>query len=139
MAEQQTTPVEVTIKNWSDQWVKPPPIRNSAFKTYVIDPTGPSLNGSGNGNGPRCVQICDYEPNRFRVVIHVIDHEVALLLEPPTTSPDATSPIQAPQGLLLAALSFGATAGMYTFYGPDAMWLNAVGSTGRVTVLKEYC
>lgn len=123
--------VDVNVKNWPDKWAKPPAIKQTSFKTYILDPAA----GPGGPN-VKSVQICEYEQRRTRLVIQVIEQPVALTLESPVTSPDANAAASTVQGRYLPA----AAAYEYCFYGPDAMWLNSLtGATaGRVTVTKEY-
>lgn len=120
-------PIEVEVKNWPDNGAaKPPPFYKTTVKTYVLDPAGVA--------GVRNVQICDYEPNRARMVITVLDAEMALLTSQPVSSPDATSPSIAPA-------SGGAVVAVYQpleIYGSDAFWLNCLNAVGRVSVIKEY-
>lgn len=118
-------PVPVTVTNWAPP-VKPPYCRNTTFKTYVIDPAG-----SGAGKN---VQICDYEPNRLRLVIIPIDAGVAILSDPPTTSPDVSSTTQPNVGAYLPSIG----GEPYEFFGPDPFWLNALTTITRVTVIREY-
>lgn len=119
--------LNVTIKNWNES-AKPPRISNTTVNTYTIDPAG----AVGN-DGSRRVQIADYEPNRCRMVIEVIDAAVMLTKEKPVTSPDPSTVAvpgtgrYLPQGLLERV-----------FFGPDAWWINAVSAATRVTVTKEY-
>lgn len=121
-------PIQVEVKNWPDNGVaKPPFVRRTTVKTHIVDPAG-----SGSG---RNVQISDYEPNRLRMAILVIDAAVALTMEQPTTSPDTSTSAVAPTG---AYLPPNANAPMYEFFGPDAFWLNSLGTITRVTVVKEY-
>lgn len=72
--------IGVTVQNWPDSWAKPPAIRKTILKTWIIDPAG--LNGVTNQ------QICEYEPKRTRMVIQVPDQSVALTTDPPVSSPD---------------------------------------------------
>ena len=126
IVELDTHTVPVEIKNWADP-IKPPYVKRSTFKTWIIDPTGTT--------GPKNTAICSYEPLRFRMVIQVIDAAVALLLDTPVASPDSGVIGLAPQGLYLPL----ALAYRYEFLGPDVMFLNALTAATRVTVLKEYC
>lgn len=123
-----TSPIPVEIKNWADP-IKPPFVKKTTVKTYVLDVTGAA--------GPKNAQIADYEPRRFRMAIQVVDTAVALTMEAPTTSPDTSAAGVAPQGLYLPPN----TNRPYEFNGPDAFFLNSlVGSAvTRVTVIKEYC
>lgn len=120
---------EKTIRNWAEA-AKPPVIKNTTAKTYLLDAAGTPPIGQG-----RMAQICDYEPKRVRVVIKPIDQAVALTFEPPTSSPDTSSATVAPQGAHLAVTNDEG----YKFFGPDAMWVNSITGTTRVTVIKEYC
>ncbi len=119
---------DVTIKNWAEAG-KPPRIANTTIKTYIVDPAAVP---TGN-NDARRVQIADYEPNRYRMVVEVIDAAVMLCKETPTNSPDVSSVTVPgvgrflPQGLLERE-----------FFGPDAWWINSVTAATRVTVTKEY-
>jgi|SRR5882762_6569693 len=115
------------IKNWATP-IKPPYVKRTTFKTYILDPTA--------ANGAKNVQICDYEPTRMRLAIQVIDVAVTLTLEPPNTSPDTSTATLAPQGLYLPP---NVASRQYEFFGPDAMWLNSLTAVTRVTVVKEYC
>lgn len=121
-----TIPVE--IKNWSDS-APPPKIQRTVLHTYILDPASPA-------GTFRNVQICEYEPNRFRTIIQVIDVAVLLSLDPPTTSPDtSTASLSNSQARYLPP----STAFEYILFGPDAMWLNSLTAVTRVTVTKEYC
>ena len=121
--------VAVTIKNWADA-AKPPRIANTTVKTYVVDPAGVVL----SNNDIRRVQIADYEPNRVRMVIQVIDAAVMLCKETPTSSPDVSSVTVPGTGRYLPN-----SITEYILYGPDAWWVNSVTAATRVTVTKEYC
>lgn len=125
----ENTIVPVEIKNWADIYVKPKIVTRTTFKTYIID--------AAEVVGVKNIQISDYEPKRMRTVIHIVEGSVALTLEPPVTSPDATGVGIAPQGRYLP----GSIDKEYVFYGPDAMWLNSLVAVAasRVTVTKEYC
>ena len=123
-----TNPVPVEITNWATP-VKPPTVKNTTVRTYIIDPANANVND-------RKVQITDYEPNRLRVAIQVIDAAVALLTEVPNTTPDTSSATVAPQGLYLPPNVGGGP--IYEFFGPDAFWINALTTVTRVTVTKEY-
>lgn len=120
--------IKVTIKNWADA-AKPPRVANTTVKTYTIDPAGVAAD-----NSARRIQIADYEPNRLRMVIQVIDAAVLLCKEPPTQSPEVSTVAAPgtgrylPNGLI-----------EYCFYGPDAWFINSVAAATRVTVTKEYC
>lgn len=119
------SPVQVEVKNWAES-AKPPVVRNTTLKTWVIDPAGAA--------GPAQVQIAAEEPTRLRMAIIVSDQPVALCKEKPSVTPDTNTVSTAPEGAYLAV-----TPRPYEFFGPDAFWLNAVGTVGRVTVIKEYC
>jgi hypothetical protein len=120
--------ISVTIKNWAEMG-KPPRIANTTVSTYTIDPAGDPAN-----NDSRRVQISDYEPNRLRMVVMVIDAPVMLCKEPPKTSPDVSSATVAGTGRYLPN-----SVTEYIFYGPDAWWINSTTGATRVTVTKEYC
>jgi len=126
VAERVAAPIDVNVKNWADP-VKPPYVKRTTFKTYTIDPNGV--------DGPKNVQICDYEPTRIRLAIFVVDAACALTLNTPTLSPDTNTLALPPVGLYLQS----SPARVVEFYGPDAMWLNSLGAETRVSVLKEYC
>lgn len=113
------------IKNWAERWAKPKVVTKTTTRTYIVDPANADLER---------IQISEYEPKRVRTAIHVIDDDVALTLEVPVASPDATTPSTAPQGRYMPARTED-----YVFYGPDAMWLNSLTAVTRVTVTKEYC
>lgn len=119
-------PVEVAIKNWGDA-VKPPIVKKTVVKTYILDPTGV--------NGESKYQIAAYEPNRLRMVVQTIDGACAILTEKPINSPDSNSPTVAVQGRYLPA----STANDREFLGPEVFWINALSASTRVTVTKEYC
>jgi len=127
----QEKPIEVVVKNFSDRDAKPPTVKKTSVRTYIIDPAAVGVNTNQ--------QISDYEPRRLRMVIQVIDQPVTLTTEAPVKSPEPalTAAGPAPQGRYLP----NSTAFEYIFYGPDAMWLNSItGSTvTRVTVTKEFC
>lgn len=120
---------EVTVKNWADFQVEPKGIVNTTVKTYTIDPAG----AVGN-NDARRTQIAEYEPNRRRMVVMVIDAAVMLCKEPPTQSPEASTVAAPGTGRFLPN-----STQEYIFYGPDAWWINSVTAATRVTVTKEYC
>ena len=122
-----THPVPVEIKNWAEP-IKPPAVKNTTVKTYIIDPASPT--------GFQNVQITDFEPRRLRMTIMVIDSAVALLTQPPVNSPDTSSASLANDGGYLPPNINGVP---YVYYGPDAFWLNALTTVTRVTVVKEYC
>jgi len=113
------------IKNWAERWAKPKVVTKTTVRTYIVNPA--------NADFER-VQISEYEPKKMRTVINVVDDDVTLTLEVPTTSPDTTTASLAPQGLYMPARTED-----YVFYGPDAMWLNSLTAVTRVTVVKEYC
>jgi hypothetical protein len=118
--------VDANVKNW-DESAKPPYVKNSSVRTYIIDPANAAVDN-------RRPQICDYEPRRVRLAIYVVDAAVALTTEVPTTSPDASTASSAPQGGYLPVSIYP-----YEFFGPDAFWLNALSAVSRVLVIKEYC
>lgn len=118
---------DVRIKNWADS-AKPPVVANTTVKTYTIDPAG----AAGN-NDSRRTQIADYEPNRARLVIMVIDSPVMLTKEPPTSSPDTSTTATPGTGRYLPNGLYE-----YVLYGPDAWWINSLAAITRVTVTKEY-
>lgn len=125
------TPVPVVIdwteiKNFAREWAKPRVVRKTTVRTYLLDITG--------ANGPAMIQVCDYEPSRVRMTIQPIDADITVTGESPLKSPDVSSATVAPQG---AHLAKGIQP--YEFWGPDALWLNSLTGTTRVTVIKEYC
>lgn len=128
--ERIAAPVDVNVKNWAPQ-IKPPYVKKTTIRTYVIDPTG----ATGVG---KFVQIGDYEPNRMRIAIIVSDFPVSLTTDTPVASPDTSTVSVAPQG---AYLPVNANATPYELFGPDAFWLNSIATStaGRVTVIKEFC
>lgn len=128
-AEMARHPVEVTIKNWTDNPAKPPMIGRTTLATYLLDPAGSSL-------GPKSMQICDFEPKRARLVVQAIEAPISVHLAQPNTAPDAggVAGLLAQPGRYIA----NTTAFEYCFYGPDAMWINSLGTLTRVTVTKEY-
>jgi len=129
MTDRIAAPVAVEIKNWPDPSAKLPFVKNSTFKTYIVDPAGvPSA---------RNVQICTYEPRRVRMTVDVIDVAVTLTQDIPTISPDASTASAAPAsgGLYLPPTT---TKAPYEFRGPEAMWVNSTTAVTRVCVVKEY-
>ena len=126
--ERIATPVPVEIKNWAEP-IKPPYVKLTTVKTYIIDPANPNVND-------RRIQITDFEPKRLRMAIQVIDAAVSLTTEVPNTTPDTSSASVAPQGRYLPPNVAGPD---YEFFGPDAFWINALSAITRVTVTKEYC
>jgi hypothetical protein len=124
-----TQPVPVEIKNWAPP-AKPPYVKNTTVKTYIIDPT--------KVNGASYVQICEYEPRRLRVAIQVVDVAVVMTLDVPTVSPDTCTATAAPTGGGLY-LPPNVAAQPYEFFGPDGMFINSLTAVTRVTVTKEYC
>ena len=120
--------LNVTVKNWADA-AKPPRIANTTVRTYIVDPAG--LPGN---NDARRTQIAEYEPNRLRMVIQVIDASVMLCKETPPTSPDVSSVTVAGTGRYLPN-----STQEYVLFGPDAWWINSLAAVTRVTVTKEYC
>jgi hypothetical protein len=127
--ERIANPVPVEIKNWAEP-AKPPFVKHTTVKTYILDPA--------NVNAKN-FQICDYEPRRLRMAIQVIDAAIAVTMEQPTISPDASTASAAPQGMYLPPnATFTYASPPYEFFGPDAMWINSLGTITRVSVLKEY-
>jgi hypothetical protein len=123
------TPVEVVVKNWTDNPAKTELVKRTTVHTYVLDPA--------NVNVPdRYLSICGYEPNRVRMVVDVIDAAIALTTEVPKVSPDTSAAGVAPQQGRYLPTSAGFDG--YTFFGPDAMWINSLAAVTRVTVTKEY-
>lgn len=126
-----TTPVDhlsivpVEIKNWPDPPAKDPLIKSTSIKTYTIDPASTT--------GFRSAQITDFEPRRMRIALYVIDGAIAITTEQPITSPDVSTATAAPQGGY-----FPPATDAYEFFGPDALWINALSAATRVTVVKEY-
>jgi hypothetical protein len=121
--------INVTIKNWADA-AKPPRIANTTVKTYIVDPAAVVV----SNNDARRIQIAEYEPNRLRLVIQVIDSSVMLCKETPTNSPDISSVTVPGTGRYLPN-----SITEYILYGPDAWWINSLAAVTRVTVTKEYC
>ena len=128
MPTDELTEIPVHIQNWPDAWGKPPTIKATTIKTYILNP-------AASDTTQRWAQIAEYEPKRARLAIQPLDANVTLTLEQPQTSPDtsvAAGP--PPQGGVLA-FSVGY---QYCFYGPDAMWINSLAAVTRVVVVKEY-
>lgn len=123
------SPIPVEVKNWAEP-VKPPFVKKTTLKTYVLDPTG--------AGGQKSVQIADYEPHRYRLAVQVIDASVAITTDAPNASPDTSAAGVAPQGLYLPP---NVASKPYEFGGPDAFFLNTLTGSAitRVTVVKEYC
>ena len=122
----------VRVDNWGDAPKPHKPIYadKTTVQTYF-------LKGAGATPGETLwKQICDYEPNRTRLVIQVFDNDIAILTEPPRTSPDVDVPGSAPQGRMLPnSLNLE-----YVFFGKDAFFINPLAVAGsRVTVTREYC
>lgn len=128
--ERITTPIPVEIKNWAPPIKPSNPIKKTTLRTYIIDPTGVV--------GQKNIQICDYEPQRMRLAIQPVDVAITITNDSPVTSPEAAPGVaNSVQGSYLPPLP-GNTP--YEFFGPDAFWINSLtGTTGRVTVVKEYC
>lgn len=133
MSDKEITHVDVKVlnfaevKNWVERYAKPRNALRTTLKTHIVDPANADF---------KLVQICEYEPNRVRTIVHVIDAYVSLTLEVPVASPQlsvAAGP--APQGRYLPP----SLDCPYVFYGPDAMWINSGAAVTRVTVTKEYC
>jgi hypothetical protein len=119
-------PVQVEVKNWPDPPAKLPAVKNSSIRTVVL---------AGNLDGLN-TQISDYEPRRVRMAIWVIDAAVAISDSQPNTTPDAsTSTTKTASGGAVLPVSVIP----YEFFGPDAWWLNQLGTITRVTILKEFC
>lgn len=128
---QPNSAVDVHVKNWHDAPKAPKPIvaDKTTLKTYVISGAIPAPGSTA------WVQICDYEPHRTRLVIQVYDSDVALLTQPPRTSPDTDAAGTAPEGRLLQA----SVTVQYILFGHDAFFINpVVAGNARVTVTKEY-
>lgn len=124
----QLQPVQVTVQNWTDNPAKPPVIKRTTFKTYVLDPAGTF--------GVKFTQICEFEPKRARLVIQSIEAPIGLYTTQPTVIPDpngVAGALSDPGRYIPNGLAFE-----YAFYGPDAFWINALGTLTRVTVTKEY-
>jgi hypothetical protein len=100
-------------------------------KTYTVDPAAVPT----NNNDARRIQIADYEPNRLRLIIQVIDAAVMLCTETPTNSPDTSTLTIPGTGRYLP----NAPNLEYVLYGPDAWFINSITAATRVTVTKEYC
>lgn len=121
------TPVPVNIQNWPNPPAKEPAVKNSSIKTYLLVATG--------GDGINA-QISDYEPKRVRMAIWVLDAPIGITDSVPNTSPDLSTATAKPSsggGVLVNSTQ------PYEFFGPDAWWINNLGTTTRVVVLKEYC
>lgn len=119
-------PVPVQITNWAPP-AKPPEIKNTSLKTYVLDSAGVA--------GPTNVQISDFEPRRVRTAIWVLDQNITLLTSAPNAMSNlGVSATVAAEGALLPVSNIP-----YEFFGPDAFWINSLNSTARVIVVKEYC
>jgi len=116
-----TSPVPVEIKNWADP-IKPPFVKKTTLKTYILDVTNSTF------------QISDFEPKRYRMAIYAIDGDIAVTLNVPVESPGVSSPAIAPEGAHLPM-----SVDPHEFFGPDAMWINVLTDATRVTVIKEYC
>ena len=123
-SERIANPVPVTIQNWAPP-VPPPCVRNTTMRTYLI----------GTTPGYSSVQM-SYEPKRMRTLIYVIDSAVSITTDMPVASPDASADAtHAPQGAYLPPLASG---NPLELFGPDALWINSLGTATRVTVIKEY-
>lgn len=120
MPDRDDRPIRVEIGNFPAKKRK---VLGTTGRTYVLDVAGR-------------IQLGDYEPTRVRMTVRPIDAAVALTFETPVVTPDVSSPTVAPQGLYLAP---NPTGHAETFYGPDAVWINSLGTATRVTVVKEYC
>lgn len=103
-----------------------PCVVKSTTVTLILDATG--------AIGPKFAQLCDYEPNRMRLVVTPIDQDVVVAVTQPVASPDTSSATVAPQGTHVAKVP----AFPFVTMGPDAFWVNSIAGTTRVTVLREY-
>jgi hypothetical protein len=118
-------PVEVTVKNWPDPPAKLPMVKNSTMRTYLLAP----------GADGTAVQISDYEPKRVRMVLIVLDAPIAMTDSVPSLTPDVSTATAKPNsgGVLPNGIQ------PFEFFGPDAWWINQLGTVTRVTVIKEFC
>lgn len=121
------TPVPVQVKNWPDPPAKQPLVKNTVLRTVFLSTTG------GDGT---TYQISDYEPKRVRLVVIPLDAAITILDSVPTASPDTSGPTAKPTAGG-AVLPTGIQP--YEFFGPDALWLNRLGTDTRVTIIKEFC
>lgn len=119
-------PVPVTVKNWPDPPAKKPAIRNTVLRTILLSATGDGTSYS----------ISDYEPTRVRLVVIPLDAACVITDTVPTVSPDTSAAGTKPSSGG-AVLPTGVQP--YEFYGPDALWLNRLGTDTRVTIIKEFC
>lgn len=117
-------PVAVEIKNWPDPPAKPPYVKNTTLRTVILSTT---FDGTS-------IQISDYEPRRYRMVVIPLDSAIAVLDHVPTTSPDTSDATHKADG---AVLPNGIQP--YEFFGPDAWWINRLSADTRVTIIKEFC
>lgn len=119
--------VKVHVENWQ----KPVEycVQNTTLKTYVLDPAATNV-------PDRWKQICEYEPERVRLVIQVLDSPIVLTKEAPNNAPETTAAATAPgqNGRVLS----NNTGVEYCFYGPDAFFVIPTAAVTRVTVTKEY-
>lgn len=122
-----SNPVPVEIKNWAPA-IKPPYVKNTTVRTYIVDPAGAANNKN--------LSIAGFEPSRLRMALVVIDAAVAITTDQPSTSPDTSSTAAANIGGYLPPNINGTP---YEFFGPDTFWLNSLTTITRVTVIKEYC
>lgn len=118
-------PVEVNIKNWTDNPAKPPVVRNTNPRNYILT-TDASFDGQS-------ISIAGYEPARARMLIIPIDAAISIVDHDPNTQPGTSTVTAKPEGAVLPASTVG-----YEFFGPDAFWLLNLGTNTRVTVIKEY-
>jgi hypothetical protein len=117
--------VQVKVTNWKPDYC----IQNTTVKTYVLDPAAAVIT-------QRWAQIAEYEPERARMVIQVLDSPIVLTKESPNVAPETTAAGVAPgqQGRVLV----NNTGVEYCFYGPDAWFVIPTAAVTRVTVTKEY-
>ena len=118
-------PVEVSIKNWADATPKPALIRNTNVRNVVLT-TDNSLDGTS-------FNISTYEPSRARILIIPIDSAIALLDHPPNNPTGQSSVTAKPEGAVLPVTTVG-----FELFGPDAFWIQNLGTNTRVTIIKEY-
>lgn len=121
------SPVEVTVKNWPDPPASLPLIGNTNPRTYIV-----TTDNSFDGSAP---QIANYEPKRSRMLVIPLDAAVSIADHQPNTAV-GTSSASSKTGVEGAVLPVS-NAG-YEFFGPDAFWLQNLGTNTRVTVVKEY-
>lgn len=119
--------VPVKVENWQ------PTIeyraRKTTIQTFILDPAGGTKSS---------YQIASYEPARVRLVIVNADAAITVQVESaPRTSPEPNtmSTDNPPEGGYLPQVVNGPG---WEFYGDNPMWMNAVTTRTRVTVIKEY-